>query len=720
MAKQRRCLPTAIVLLAFVASRPTPGLGYANDGPGGGPHRRINALALSRFIRLAAEDPILKLYDFRPTIERYGLPASSRLFQVKSETVTKAGSWHRGETLWPGAMASFIEEGDVLSPFAWWVEEGGFTADEPESYMAMRHFYDPLARGTDAETGKKAAYLTDALDAWMSPLLMGHNPRMDAKTWAVSDSPYSFLRGRDGLEYIAAMDFADADRGKEFGAVWRSLGETLHLLADMTVPAHVRNDAHPGAWIKKTLAGDPYEDYVDADVVSRCAAGPSPDAVRAALEGVEDPGVLMHAVALFTNRHFFSKDTISGRDGVTGGLVAPANGQPAYPAPKLEFYEFEPSKGGWGFYQTPNRLFAAAGRDGKGNPTIGSPTVTGQALALIPAAVESAVKMIDLFMPRLRVTIDGFDADSNRLSFRALRLSTDASGLVPSTGPAANLWSSPEAVVILTLGGARRTALVRIEAGTELGLSLNLSAMIAEARKIKAESEAPSTVSAIVGIDMGGILVKSEPFELALPEPPPTPPKPPTDTKPEEKVSPLAELLRKCVGVQATVYGKFNAQGTPLTQSHNEFHGGNYDFFTRQKLRYEHPLKWQGRRFSATYSISETRPPTASQANPIATETVSITGEISEDGRTLVSLVTVRTNAYPGESQKETIRLTNVPFESRQDEAGHIEIVFRSNAAGSVSAEYVHTVDNDPLRYYNWTASTGDGTFDMVRVWFVN
>jgi hypothetical protein len=172
--------------------------------------------------------------------------------------------------------------------------------------------------------------------------------------------------------------------------------------------------------------------------------------------------------------------------------------------------------------------------------------------------------------------------------------------------------------------------------------------------------------------------------------------------------------------VQATVYGKFNIRGTPLYQTHTEFHGGNYDFFTRQKLRYEHPLRWQGRRFSASYSISESRPPTASQANPIATETVSITGEVSEDGRTLVSLVAVRTNAYPGESQKETIRLTNVPFESVKNEAGRSEVVFRSNVAGTVTAEYVHTVDNDPLRYYNWTVSSGDGTFDLVRVWFVN
>jgi hypothetical protein len=99
---------------------------------------------------------------------------------------------------------------------------------------------------------------------------------------------------------------------------------------------------------------------------------------------------------------------------------------------------------------------------------------------------------------------------------------------------------------------------------------------------------------------------------------------------------------------------------------------------------------------------------------------VAITGQVSADGLTLASLSIQVTVAYDGGSQKTTIRLSNVPFESKKDELGRVEVVFRSGAAAYASAEYVNTVDYDPLHYYNWSVSTGAGTFDQVRVWFVN
>jgi hypothetical protein len=703
MRPQKWAIPAVLAILLPVI--PASVSGYGNDGPGGGPHRRLNALALSRFIKMAANDPILRFYDFRPTAERYGLALSTPLFQVESRTVTKPGSWRRGEPLWGGVTSTFIEEGDVRSPFPWWVEEGGFTADEPESFMALRHFYDPLARGTDAETGRQAAYLTDALDAWISPLLMGHNPRMDAKTWATTESPFSFLWGRDTLATIADMDFGDRNRGREFGAVWRSLGETLHLLADMTVPAHVRNDAHPGSWIKKTLNGDPYEDYVDAGVVSQCAAWPTPEAVLASIQASHDPGVLFHAVALFTNRNFFSKDTISGRDGLTGSPVEPANGTPAYPAPKLEFYAFDPSGGGAGYYQTPNKTFAAAFRDKKGGHTVTSPTVTGQALALIPAAVEAEVKLIDMFMPRLRVIVDSFDTQTGILAFRAVRFDAGETAVVSESGREANLWSSPDALVLLTAGRIQRTSVVRIEAGGKSGLALNLSSLL-EAVRAEAAAGAPVEASCIVGLDMGGILVKSETFGLGTLAPPLRPT--PTGEKPTAPAEPLLDLLQKCVGVTVSVYGKFPMAGDVAKESLNEFHGGNFDFLARQKRRFQYPLRWDGTRFRAAFE----------EPSGISVESVEVSGEVSADGRTLISLVSIRTLTNSGGGQKETVRLTQIPFENMIREANRREIVFRSDAAASASAEYVNTVKNDPLRYYNWTASTGDGRFERVRIWF--
>jgi|GEM_PF-3390377 len=716
MSARKRAFGSWFAILILL---PAAAFGYGNDGPGGGAHRRLNAVALSRFIQAAAKDPILRHYDFRPTLERFGLPASSRLFLMESKTVTRSGAWHRHEPLWPGVTATFIEEGLVRSPFAWWVEEGGYTADEPESYMALRHFYDPLARAYDVENGVRCSYLTDALDPWMSPLLMGHNPRQDAKTWATSASPYSWARARQGLDYIDALDFADPDRGKEFGAVWRSLGEVLHLVADMTLPAHVRNDAHPGAWWPKTLAGDPYEDYVTAGVVSRCAAGPAPEAVRSMLKGVRDPGSLMHGLALFTNRFFFSKDTIVGRDGATGEPVDPANGAAAYPAPRLEFYKFDPAGGGIGFYNTPNGLFAAAQRMGDGSHTVGSPTATGQALALIPAAVEAEVKLIDLFLPRVRVIIDGFDAASRRLRFHSVRLEADETGAYRGEGLPARLWSSPEAVVFLTIGGKRRAAAVHIEPGQGAGLILDLSAVL-DAAAGSAGPGKPVEASCAVGLDMGGILVGSETIGLTLPaaDVPPKPDGSPAGDKPAGES--VLGLLRSCIGVQAAVYGKFPGQGSKLEHSTNEIKAGNYDWFTRQDLRRRFPLRWTGTRFAASYSYSEKGTPTFQNPDPVITYTGSLSGRVSDDGRTLVELSITNAVSSPGGEQRTSIRLIGVPLESRKSGAGRIEVVFRTASAAAVSADYVNKVFEDPLGYYSWTASTGSGVFDQVRIWFVN
>ncbi|MDD8024983.1 MAG: hypothetical protein PHI34_00610, partial [Acidobacteriota bacterium] len=69
---------------------------------------------------------------------------------------------------------------------------------------------------------------------------------------------------------------------------------------------------------------------------------------------------------------------------------------------------------------------------------------------------------------------------------------------------------------------------------------------------------------------------------------------------------------------------------------------------------------------------------------------------------------------------KTVIRLTGIPFESVKNERGRIEICFSSKQAAAVSAESSHTETYDPLHYYSWKASSGDGPFELVRIWFVN
>jgi hypothetical protein len=88
---------------------------------------------------------------------------------------------------------------------------------------------------------------------------------------------------------------------------WYGLGHTLHLVEDMTVPAHSRNDHH--------VFGDPFEswiganlkdsDYIFADKLYQ--NGNWPVDVDYLSEAMDD-------LAMYSNNYFFSKDTIFSKD----------------------------------------------------------------------------------------------------------------------------------------------------------------------------------------------------------------------------------------------------------------------------------------------------------------------------------------------------------------------------------------------------------------------
>ena len=112
---------TVLLFLSLASSPPIHAYGFSA-------HLLINELALQRFAEeIAAQDPILTQYDFYPTAEKYGLPPETgSLFLATGWTATKAGYF-------------LAPEERQTHPFAWWVREGGFTADAPQIYMGTRH-----------------------------------------------------------------------------------------------------------------------------------------------------------------------------------------------------------------------------------------------------------------------------------------------------------------------------------------------------------------------------------------------------------------------------------------------------------------------------------------------------------------------------------------------------------------------------------------------------
>ncbi len=295
------------------------------------PHRQINAEAVAAFFARMEREPSEK---FRlgpvPTDERKAL---HRGIAVTSSTMFVKPS---------GGLAEAYEIGEARHSMPAWISLGGDWADEPHLYASVRHFYDPLQVAG-------VPFLTDQL--WAHGAY--DSPGIEAVTWALDhpDNPFSLRQGLVAYKFametpedvppppgLGASHFktnvslvpgnAAEQRSLYLARAYRALGEAMHMIGDMTQPAHVRNDSHP--------MDEPIESAVTTSDVRLAAASPAIDAaLRPYLSSaggmLQAPRALSRQVALFTNRTFYSMDTIFDRR--TGTL--PTNGMPPYPSPQF-------------------------------------------------------------------------------------------------------------------------------------------------------------------------------------------------------------------------------------------------------------------------------------------------------------------------------------------------------------------------------------------------
>lgn len=164
-----------------------------------------------------------------------------------------------------------------------WIKRGSVIEDSPLGIRARTHFYDPIN-----ERG-----LTD---------LRGGRTNDNALTRARGDGEiefhYSWRNARDYYYLALTSERESIPRENErtsphsrnwyFAQMFRALGQVLHLLEDMAVPAHVRNDCHAPIIDKK----DPYEGYWTTE------------------KGL--PSIFDYPVAFNEFDHFWDKDDLSG------------------------------------------------------------------------------------------------------------------------------------------------------------------------------------------------------------------------------------------------------------------------------------------------------------------------------------------------------------------------------------------------------------------------
>lgn len=280
-----------------------------------------------------------------------------------------------------------LEEASARMSLEEWIKYGGFSADEPEGTMALRHFYDPKNTNTPWLTDDQgilsaiAREFTRKLD----------NPHISAKAWTfTANYEYDFPGAKTYFQ--RALEDTKAD-SQYYGMAWRGVGEAMHMFADMTVPAHVRNDGH-----MPIFDSDPYESTVNkADVDTMASLDPSRSinyfrtyAGEGSLES------LFTDVATYTSENFYSKDTIKPRDNFISydkpslaGITPGANGYMINGDLKMAKQ--------YGIYWKSYKL--------------DSSVIANQKANLIPTAIRADAAVLDAFLPRFEVSVDKIEVD---------------------------------------------------------------------------------------------------------------------------------------------------------------------------------------------------------------------------------------------------------------------------------------------------------------------
>jgi hypothetical protein len=192
-----------------------------------------------------------------------------------------------------------------------WMKKGAEKEDYPPRWV--HHFYDPLTG--QGWTGKRLGKLTkeDAFQKLKDAGLLPEEP-VSSIDWAHNIEKQTSWDEDHTWEYgITAYAMGNYEKA------FTTLGHILHLLEDLTVPEHTRDDAHPDIGILKIIFpslsdGSLYEEWAKEYTLENynnlnlaknlLLKNEKPYKVNSLKEA-------FHNLASFTNKNFFSPDTIN-------------------------------------------------------------------------------------------------------------------------------------------------------------------------------------------------------------------------------------------------------------------------------------------------------------------------------------------------------------------------------------------------------------------------
>ncbi|MGB5157499.1 MAG: hypothetical protein WBN77_08680 [Desulfobacterales bacterium] len=179
-----------------------------------------------------------------------------------------------------------------------WIGDGG--EEEDAGARSLNHFLNPL-------TDKGLSLKKSALE-WATLPVGGQN-----SSW--NDVRYYYFRALTSVDKTTREDY--------FALTFQGIEQVMHLVEDMSVPAHVRNDLHP-----PPFWSDGYEDWAkESEDVSQVNYKPVSFSPYNAfflipqlfdtnkyLEGI-DPAITTSSNSIglseYTNANFFSEDTMT-------------------------------------------------------------------------------------------------------------------------------------------------------------------------------------------------------------------------------------------------------------------------------------------------------------------------------------------------------------------------------------------------------------------------
>jgi len=147
-----------------------------------------------------------------------------------------------------------FQQSTVTKELGEWIQIGGKYEDKPDQTLpyirSVNHFHNPLAPslGQAGFTG-----------IWDIPhFLSGQSAALWSQKTPSTQSPGGYYSWYDARNYFhsALTSTTPTVRGTNFADTFRGLGQLMHLVQDMSVPEHSRNDGHYTyayeEWVKDT------------------------------------------------------------------------------------------------------------------------------------------------------------------------------------------------------------------------------------------------------------------------------------------------------------------------------------------------------------------------------------------------------------------------------------------------------------------------------------